>query len=186
MDTTGNPQAPLLGVMAEFDSAADVFRAAQALKAGEYQRYDVFSPFPIHGMDDLVPGARSPLGPIVFTGGLLGFFTAVGLTFLPSSVWYPLVVAGKPTGFFTVPAFFPIMFELTVLFASFAAFLGMLALNRLPRWHHPVFAWERFRGVSSDKFFALVESTDPRFTRESVQELFLSCGARHVTLLHEE
>src|SRR5687767_1150697 len=132
MNIAGNSQAPLHGIAAEFDSAAELFAAATKIREAGYRRFDVYSPFPIHGMDEAMGQRPSSLGKFVFIGGVLGFLTAVGLQFIPSSIIYPLIVMGKPTNFYTVPAFFPIMFELTVLFSAFTAFFGLLLMNGLP------------------------------------------------------
>ena len=110
MNVAGNPQAPLYGLAAEFDSAAELFAAAKKIREAGYRKFDVYSPFPIHGMDAAMGLKPSMLGKVVFIGGLTGFLTAVGLQFIPTSIIYPLIVMGKPTNFYTVPAFFPIMF----------------------------------------------------------------------------
>jgi len=106
------------------------------------------------------------------------------LTFIPSSIIYPLIVHGKPTNLMTVPAFFPIMFELTVLFSAFTTLFGMFLLNGLPRFNHPMFNWDRFRKVSEDKFFAVIEATDPRFQPESCAALLTDCGGTYLTIIH--
>lgn len=186
MNVAGNPQAPLHGLAAEFDSAAELYAAAEKIRDAGYRAFDVYSPFPIHGMDQAMGLKPSNLGKFIFIGGLTGFLTAVGLQFIPSSILYPLVVAGKPTGFFTVPAFFPIMFELTVLFASFTAFFGLLIANGLPRWNHPVFNWDRFTRVSDDKFFAMIESRDPKFQAQDAGAFLAELGGSNITLVHED
>src|SRR5437867_9576608 len=88
----------------------------------------------------------------VLFGGVSGLLTAALVEFGPSWFLYPVNVHGKPWNFCTVPAFFPIMFELTVLFAVFSAFFAWLGLNRLPGWNHPMFKWERFSLVTNDGF----------------------------------
>jgi hypothetical protein len=183
MQTAGSPDKPVYGVMAEFSSAADLFHAAEKLRDAGFKRFDVFSPFPIHGMDQAMGMRRSILGVVVFCAGLTGFLTATALTFVPTSFLYPLIVAGKPTNLMTVPAFFPIMFELTVLFSSFAALLGMLLLNGLPRWNHPVFNWDEFKKVTTDGFFAVIEAGDPKFGGESSARFLASVGGRNITLV---
>ena len=122
---------------AEYPSAAALYEAAKRVRDAGFRRWDVYSPFPIHGMDGAMGIGKSWLSGWVLFGGISGFLTAVLVEFGPSSILYPLDVHGKPTGFFTVPAFFPIMFELTVLFAAFSAFFAWQIMNRLPRWNHP-------------------------------------------------
>jgi hypothetical protein len=128
---------------------------------------------------------KSPLGYIIFCGGLTGFLTAASLEFIPSSFLYPLVVHGKPVNFFTVPAFFPIMFELTVLFSAFTAFFGVFVMNRLPRLHHPIFDYEPFLRVTNDAFFLIIEASDPRFSDTVTREFLEEIGGKDVTLLYE-
>ena len=94
---------------------------------------------------------------------------------------YPLVISGKP--YFSWPAFIPITFELGVLFAAFGAVLGMLALNRLPMHHHPLFQSKVFERVTDDAFFISIESWDPQFDPSATGKLLKSLGARSVELL---
>ena len=60
------------------------------------KRWDVHSPFPIHGMDDAMGLGKSWLSAVVLCGGITGLLTACVLTFGPSSFLYPLIVHGKP------------------------------------------------------------------------------------------
>ncbi|MDX2080899.1 MAG: DUF3341 domain-containing protein [Terrimicrobiaceae bacterium] len=186
MESSGNLQAPVYGIAAEFQSASELYHAAEKLRDAGFKRWDVFSPFPIHGMDQAMGMKQSMLGKFVFLGGLTGFLTAVSLQFITSSFIYPLIVAGKPTNFFTVPAFFPVMFELTILFSAFTAVFGMLIMNGLPRLNHPLFNWSRFAKVTEDKFFVAIESTDPNFEPVRVRELLESLGGTNVTTIHED
>jgi hypothetical protein len=191
--TPGNPAGTALreetgrvyGIVGEFDTAAGLYHAAEVVRDRGFRRWDVHSPFPIHGMDGAMGLGKSIVSYIVLCGGLTGFTTAVLLTFIPSTITYPLIVQGKPKDFFTVPAFFPIMFELTVLFSAFAAVFGMLFMNRLPRWHHPLFNWDRFARATDDGFFVSIEATDPRFSERDVRELLESVGAQHITLIYD-
>lgn len=175
----------VFGIVGEFDSAAALYHAAEVVRDRGFRRWDVHSPFPIHGMDGAMGLGKSVVSYIVMCGGLAGFTTAVLLTFIPSTITYPLIVQGKPKDFFTVPAFFPIMFELTVLFSAFAAVFGMLFMNRLPRWHHPLFNWDRFAKATDDGFFLSIEATDPRFTERDVRDLLESVGAQNITLIYD-
>lgn len=186
MNVAGDPQSKSYGVAAEFNTSSELFHAAEKLRDAGYKKFDVFSPFPIHGMDDAMGLKRSLLGKLVFLGGLTGFITAVCLEFIPSSIIYPLIVAGKPTNLFTVPAFFPIMFELTILLSAFTAVFGMLIMNGLPRLNHPMFNWDRFKKVSDDKFFCVIETRDPKFSEREAQEFLASLGGQNITRVHED
>jgi hypothetical protein len=91
---------------------------------------------------------------------------------------YKLVISGKP--FFGIPANIPVVFELTILFAALTAFVGMLAMNNLPLWYHPVFTSERFRRATSDRFFIVIESADPKFDETRTAALLASVGGANV------
>lgn len=186
MKTAGNTESPVYGVAAEFSCARDLFQAAEKIRDAGYQRWDVFSPFPIHGMDAAMGMKRSLLGQIVFLGGLAGFLLAVGVQFGPTSFLYPLLVGGKPIGLSTAPAFFPIMFELTILVSAFTAVIGMLVMNGLPRLNHALFNWDRFKKVTEDKFFVAIESGDPKFSERAVRDLLESLGGANITTIHED
>jgi Alternative complex III, ActD subunit len=174
------------GMAAEYPSAAALYQAAKTVRDAGFKRWDVYSPFPIHGMDEAMGLGKSWLSAVVLAGGISGLLTAVVIEFGPSSFLYPLDVHGKPTNFFTVPAFFPIMFEATVLFAAFAAFFANFIMNGLPRPNHPMFNWNRFARVTNDGFFLAIEARDPRFTELEARELLEKTGGEHITVVHED
>lgn len=186
MNIAGDPKSSTYGVAAEFTSASHLYQAAEKIRDAGYRKFDVFSPFPIHGMDQAMGLGRSLLGKLIFIGGLTGFLTAVGLQFIPSSILYPVIVMGKPTNLFTAPAFFPIMFELTILLSAFTAVFGMLILNGLPRWNHPMFNWEHFKNFSDDKFFCVIETRDPKYSESAVKDFLESLGGENITRVQED
>ena len=171
---------------AEYPSAAALYEAAKMVRDAGFKHWDVYSPFPIHGMDEAMGLKKSWLSAVVLVGGITGLLTAVTVEFGPSWFIYPLVVHGKPYDWRTVPAFFPIMFELTVLFSAFAAFFAWQIMNGLPRWYHPMFNWERFKRVTNDGFFLAIEARDPRFTEMEAQELLERTGGQNITIVHED
>jgi hypothetical protein len=174
------------GMAAEYPSASALYQAAKMVRDAGFRRWDVHSPFPIHGMDEAMGLGKSWLSAVVLAGGISGLLTAAVIEFGPSSFLYPLDVHGKPTNFFTVPAFFPIMFEATVLFAAFAAFFANFIMNGLPRPNHPLFNWNRFARVTNDGFFLVIEARDPRFTEVEARELLERSGGQHITIVHED
>jgi hypothetical protein len=173
------------GLGAEFDSAAELLQAAEKVRDAGFKRWDVHTPFPVHGMDAAMGLGKSWLSAPVLAVGTAGFLTALALTMIPSFVLYPIIVHGKPTNFFTSPAFFPIFFELTVLFSAFAAVFSIMIFNRLPQWYHPVFNWERFKRASDDGFFLVIEARDAKFQEEKTRALLEEVGGKHVTLIHD-
>jgi len=175
----------LYGMIAEFGSESELLKAAEKMRECGYSRCDFFSPFPIDGLDEALGRGRSVLGKIVFAGGLLGFLTALAMEMIPASWLYPLMVAGRKGSLAIAPTFLPIMFEMTILFGAFAALIGMLILNGLPRWNHPLFEWDEFRRASDDGFFVIIEAADPRFSEPVIREFFTSLGARHITEVRE-
>lgn len=165
-----NPAHGLYGLLAEFDRPDALVAAARAAREHGYVCIEGFSPFPIEEMAEAIGFAdsRVPFACLVggVVGGASGFLMQVYATFD-----FPLNVGGRPL----IPpeAFALITFELTVLGAVLAAILTMLAANRLPRLNHPIFEAERFRLASSDRFFLLIQSNDPKFD-EAAARRFLT------------
>jgi len=174
-------QANIAGVIAEFANPKELLEAANQVREAGYEHFDCHSPFPIHGMDSAMGEKRSPLGWIVGGMGFIGGGGAILLEWWTSAVDYPLIISGKP--YFSLPAFIPIAFELTILLAAFGAVFGMLTLNRLPRLNHPVFESERFGQVTDDKFFVSILSNDAKFDEAGTPEFLESLGSEYVELL---
>jgi ActD protein len=159
---------PIYGLLAEFDDPTSLVRAARHTYEAGYRRLDTFSPYPIEEAWEAIGHHDKRLSLIVLCGGLLGMFSGYGLEYWVHAITYPTNIAGKPLN--SWPQFIPVTFELTILFASIAAVLGMVVLNGLPMPYHPVFNVPRFEHASRDKFFLLVESTDPKFDRDRTLE----------------
>src|ERR1700737_1053210 len=127
---------------AEYPRDAPFYEGAKVGADAGFKRWGVYSPFPIHGMDEAMGLGKSWLSSVVLAGGISGLLTAALVEFGPSWGLFRLRGSGKPYDWRTGPAFFPIMFEMTVLFAAFAAFFAGLIMNGPPRPHHPIFNWE--------------------------------------------
>lgn len=171
------------GIGAQFASASALYHAAEKVRDKGFEKWDVFSPFPIHGMDDAMGLSRSKVSMVSLVGGCCGLLTAFALQVYTSVELYPLIVHGKP--YLSLPAFFPVMFELTILFTAFATLIGMFGFNMLPRLNHPIFNWEKFSAATNDGFFLVVEAVDPKFSETETRRMLEEIGGTHVTLIHE-
>jgi hypothetical protein len=169
----------LHGVMAEFDTADALVSAGRRAYAEGYRKMDAYSPFPIEALDEAIGIPHTILPWLVFFGGLFGGMAGYGLEYWVSAVNYPVIIGGKP--FHSWPNFIPVWFETTVLGASLTAVIGMLGLNGLPQPYHPVFNIENFREHGQkDKFYLVVESTDPRFNVQQIKSFFGGLNATNV------
>ena len=168
----------LHGIMAEFSGPEELLRAAgEAYKAG-YRKMDAYSPYAVEGLAEAMglTGTRVPL--VILLGGIIGAITAYGMQWYSAVKDYPLNVGGRPIH--SWPAFVPITFELTVLFAAVTGVIGMLWMNGLPKPYHPVFNAPRFSLASQTQFFLCIEAEDRCFDRQQIFRLFESLGASSV------
>lgn len=173
----------LKGVLVEFSSPADVYHAAETLRDAGYKNFEVYSPFPIHGMDQAMGLKPSPLGWIVLCGGAFGLMAGIGLQTWVATTAYRLVISGKP--FFSYPAFVPVTFELMVLFSAFSAVFGMLYLNKLPQHFFSYFKSKNIRRATSHGFFISVDSVDPLFNQETISQFLSAQGGKNVEFIEE-
>ena len=103
----------LIGI---FDDEEVLVKGATTLVRKGYSIYDIYTPFPVHGLDDLLGIKRSRLPYVTFVMGAVGLiFSLIAQSYISSAVW-PINVGGKP--FISIPAFIPITFEITVLFVT--------------------------------------------------------------------
>ena len=152
------------GLMAEFEKPEELLAAAESAYREGYRRMDAHSPFPIEGLAEAIGFHNTRVPLIVLVGGLLGCLGGFFLQYWVSVIDYPSNVGGRPL--FSLPAFIPIIFECTILFASLAGVIAMLGLNGLPMPYHPLFNAPRFALASRDRFFLCIEATDPKFDRD--------------------
>ena len=171
---------PLIyGVMAEFDNPTALVNAAETAYAKGYRRLDAYSPFPIEELTEALHLHKNKLPMVVLIGGILGGLAGFFLQYYVTTVYFPLNVAGRPLN--SWPAYIVITFEMTVLFASIAVVLGLLALCGLPMPYHPVFNVPRFALASRNRFFLCIEATDALFDRQTTADFLESLEPREVS-----
>jgi hypothetical protein len=174
----------IYGVMGEFSTPEELIHAVEKVREAGYRRVNAYSPFPVEGLSEAL-GLKRNMVPLIcliggLTGGLGGFF----FQYWVAVIAYPLNIAGRPLN--SWPAFIPVTFELTILGAALSAVLGMLALNKLPQPHHPVFNVPRFTHASSDRFFVCIEAKDPKFHIADSARLLQEVHAHHITEVSDD
>ena len=174
----------IYGLMAEFDSPGALLQAAEKIRAAGYRRWDVFTPFPIHGMDKLMGFKNSLVGWVSLAGGAFMFLNVVGLIWFANAFDYPLIVGGKPM--FSVPMTFVPAYIMLIMGGAIGALIGMLGLNQLPRLHHPLFAKKRFEGASRDKFIMVVGALDEKFCATETRKLLEAVGGAHIDIVEDK
>jgi len=151
----------LHGVMAEYENGQALVDAARKTMAQGFTRVEAYTPVPIEDLNTIIHKTRTVLPRMVLAGGLAGMATGFALQYWASVLEYPMNIGGRPMASWTT--FIVPSYELTILFASLTAAIGMIMLNGLPQPYHPVFNVDRFSMASSDKFFLVIEATDPKF-----------------------
>jgi hypothetical protein len=168
------------GLLAQYENPAAVYHACESVRDAGYQAWDACTPFPVHGLDKAMGLKPSKLPWAVLSVGVTGSTLALFFQSWAMGNAYPFIVGGKPL--FSLPAFVPIWYELTVLSSCVTAFLANWIINGLPQPYHPAFASRAFERVTDDKFFIMIESSDPKFDLEATRALLQKTGA---TLVEE-
>lgn len=172
------------GVMAEFDTPEQILAAAKKTREAGYTLITAYTPFPIEGLAEEINFRWTAVPLLTLIGGLGGGITGFAMQYWMMAVSYPLNIGGRPLN--SWPAFIPVTFELTILGASFFAVFGMLALNKLPQPHHPVFNVDRFSHASTDKFFLCIKAKDPKYNLAETARFLESLHPSHVDEVKDE
>ena len=166
------------GMVAEFETDAELMRAAEKAYARGYRKMDGYAPFPMEGLAEAL-GKKNHIPLLVLVSGILGGCSAYFMQSFANVVSYPINVGGRPLH--SWPAFIPITFELTVLGAALTAFFGALALNGLPKPYHPMFNLTEFERASQDRFFLCIEADDAQFDERQTRAFLESLEPLMVT-----
>lgn len=175
------PRPDIYGVVAEFDNPQELLNATRAAYEAGYRRIEAYTPYPIEEVSEAVSPHRGRLPLIVLFGGILGGLSGYLLQYYTQVIDYPLNIGGRP--YHSWPSFVVPTFETTILGAAIAAVFGMLALNGLPRPHHPIFNTPRFELATRSHFFLLVEANDQKFNREEVAEFLKGFNPMEVSVV---
>jgi hypothetical protein len=169
------PGAMLHGMMAEYSNPELLMSSARAARYAGFQHMDAYTPFPVEGMSEALGFTRTRMPRFAMIGAIIGGGGAYLLQWYASVQSYPINVGGRPLH--SWPSFVPITFELAILGASVVMILGMILCNRFPRLHHPLFDVPGFDRASTDRFFLVIETRDPRFDLSAIEAMFRDSGA---------
>ncbi len=169
------------GYLAAFDTPADIMHAAEQVRDAGFQRWDVHTPFPVHGMDSAMGLKRSRVQSVTLLGGITGFTVGMSMVWFMNAFDYPLIVGGKPL--FSPLFAFPVAYELTILFAAFGTLGGMFLFNRLPMHYHPVMKAVTWPRATDDRFFIAIDAEDPQFDADRTREFLQEIGGKDIAAL---
>ena len=170
--------ADSFGLLAEFVEPDELVAAAARVYQQGSREFEAYSPMPVEGLAEAVGFPRSRMPLVVLIGGVVGCLIGYGMQYWISVIDYPLNIGGRPLN--SWPSFVPVIFEMTVLVGALFAVLGMLAMNGLPRPHHPLFGVPQFDRATQDRFFLCILSRDPLFHERTTREFLPRLGAKEV------
>ena len=125
---------------------------------------------------------RSPLGYFVGVVAVTMFIGMMAFQGWTSAIDYPLVLSGKP--FFSYQTYGVAAWAIMVLTSAITCVVGMLILNKLPMFHHPLFYSDNFsKKVNDDGFFVSIEAKDEKFNPEKVKKFLESIGGKNIELI---
>ena len=162
-------------LVATFPHVDGLLRAVRQARREMLRVYDVFAPFPVHGLDEAMGIRQTRLAKVTLVAGLTGLACALTLQFYANVLDWPIDVGGKPDN--SLLAFIPISFELTVLFAGLTTVAAFLLRTRLYPGK-PV--WLPDPGVTNDVFAVVVRKPPDDDAAERARALLTGCGAASV------
>jgi Protein of unknown function (DUF3341) len=166
-------------LVATFRDPDSLLRAVRPVRAERFRLYDVYAPYPVHGLDQAMGIVRSRLPLVSLAAGLGGLCAALALQFYTNVLDWPLNVGGKPDN--STLAFIPISFELTVLFSGLATVAAFLLRARL----YPGKPIElAATGVTDDVFALVLRKPAGEEAAQRARDILTECGA--VTIAEKE
>jgi len=163
-----------MGLAAIFDTEEQVVAAAFKTRSMGFKKFEAISPYPIHGMEEAAGIKRSWIPYVTFGAALVGLGSGLWFTWWTSAVNWPINVGGKP--FFSLPAFIPICFELTILFAALCSVGTLFGVCGLPRINPPVIDPD----LTSHRFAIFIPANDTGYDEGRITEMFRSLGAAEI------
>lgn len=162
------------GIAGIFLEESQVIKAASKTRDMGFKKFEAITPYPVHGMEEACGIPRSNIPWVTFIMGFIGLASGLLFTWWTSAVDWPLNIGGKP--FFSLPAFVPIMFELTILFAAHSSVVAFFVLCKLPKVDPPVIDLD----LTSHKFAVFIPVNDQGYDENKIESMFKELGAVEV------
>lgn len=154
-------------------------KAAHKVREMGFKKFDAITPYPVHGMEEACGIKRSGIPYVTFTAACIGLLAGLALVYYTSVIDWPLNIGGKPM--FSLPAFIPILFELTVLFAALASVGALFYLCNMPKIDPPVID----KDLTCHKFAIFIPENDVGYNADHIEKLFKELGANEVKKVAE-
>ena len=167
------------GVAGIFLEESKVLKAAAQTRQAGFVKFDAISPYPVHGMEEACGIKRSTIPYVTFVAGAVGLLAALALVYYTSVVNWDLNIGGKPA--FSLPAFIPIMFELTVLFAALCSVGALFYHCNMPKIDPPTID----KDLTSHKFAIFIPENDVGYSEDRIERMMKEMGAVEVKKVAE-
>lgn len=162
-------------LVGHFREEGTLLGAVRGLREKGYAINDVYSPYAIHGVDEVMGLRRSRLAWVTFAAALLGLVLAMGFQFWTSTVSWPANVGGKPDN--STLAFLPVAFEITVLFGALTTVVAFFLRSKLFPGARAIIFHPR---VTNDTFALVLEHLDASLDDVKARRLLIDLGAFQV------
>jgi hypothetical protein len=172
---------PIAGVIGFFEDPDALMSATIRVRDSSFKDFEVYTPFPVHGLEEAQGLKRSPVPFVTFAAAMTGLSCGFLIQYYTQVVDWPLVYGGKP--FFSLPAFIPVMFECTILFSGIITLLAMFYFNGLPNLTKASLC----PSLTNDRFAIVIEpegKTKTLKVDEAIQFL-TSLGAKDARVVHQ-
>jgi len=167
------------GVVGLWDDDHTLVSAAYKVRQAGFVKFDAITPFPVHGMEEAIGIKRSWIPWVTFIMGATGCLAGIWLQYWTSAIDWAVNVGGRP--FFSGPAFVPVMFEMTILFAALSSVAALFFACRLPKMDPSIIDPD----LTSHKFALFIPENDVGYDAGRVEQLLRQVGAKEVRRISE-
>lgn len=158
-----------------YDDEDVLLSAIKEVRKGGVKIHEVYSPFPVHGIEDALGYKRSRMSIVAFLFGLLGTSLALTLQIGMMTVDWPMIIGGKD--YLPLPSFIPVTFELTVLLASFGMVGTFMVISNLKPWGKPKLFDIR---ITDDKHVMAIDLSQNSMEEKKIDKMLKDNGASEV------